>query len=80
MAKWLCPCGNQIRPSGDIPNPREWHVLSDADLHELPDQVTFEDILGRSQYVYRCNRCDRLHVFWEGVGSGPPAIYAPEGP
>jgi hypothetical protein len=52
-------------------------VLSDAYLHELPDQVTFEAILGRSQCVYRC---DRLHVFWEGLDSGPPAIYAPEGP
>jgi hypothetical protein len=31
MAKWLCPCGNQIRFSGAIPNPQEWHLLSDTE-------------------------------------------------
>lgn len=79
MTKWLCPCGNQIRSSGAIPNPQEWHLLSDTDLDELPEQITFEGILGKSQYVYRCDQCDRLHVFWNGIDEWPPNIYMPEG-
>lgn len=78
MAKWLCPCGNQIQSSGAIPNPQEWHAMSDADLHGLPEQATLEDVLGPSRYVYRCDRCDRLHIFWDGIGEWPPTIYAPE--
>ena len=82
MAKWLCPCGNQIRSSGAIPNPQEWHFLSDADLGELFDNhdpgITPEDVLGRSRFAYRCDQCGRLHVFWDGIGDWPPVIYAPE--
>ena len=78
MAKWLCPCGNQIRSSGAIPNPQELHVISDADLHELPEIATFDDVLRLSQYVYRCNVCDRLHIFWDDLHEWPPAIYTLE--
>jgi hypothetical protein len=83
---WLCPCGNQIRSSGAIPNPQEWHFLSDADLSELFGEdehalgITPEDVLGRSQFAYRCDQCGRLHVFWDGIGEWPPAIYMPEIP
>ena len=52
--------------------------MSDGDLHGLPEQATFQDVLGSSRYVYRCDQCDRLHVFWDGIGEWPPTIYAPE--
>jgi hypothetical protein len=82
MAKWLCPCGNQIRSSGAIPNPQEWHLLSDADLSELFEDrvqdVSPEDVERRSRYAYRCDQCGRLHVFWDGLGEWPPTIYSPE--
>lgn len=54
-------------------------MLSDADLIELPRQSTYEDVLSRSQYLFRCANCDRLHVFWEGINEWPPTVYAPEG-
>jgi hypothetical protein len=81
VAKWVCPCGNQIRSSGSIPNPQEWHLLSDSSMSELFDDaptVAAEDILHRTSYVYRCERCDRLHVFWDGIGEWPPTIYRPD--
>jgi len=78
MAKWLCRCGAEIRSSGELPNPQEWHAISDADLHELPEQTDFGGVLDHSRYVYRCDQCDRLHVFWNGLDEWPPTIYAPE--
>jgi len=83
MAKWVCPCGNTIRSSGAIPNPQEWHIVSDVNVDAvasaapLPDDdaiVTFHRL---THLVYRCERCDRLHIFWN-PDQWPPSIYAPE--
>jgi hypothetical protein len=82
MAKWLCQCGNQMRSSGAIPNPQEWHLVSDPAIGELFDReraVEVEDVLDRAKFVYRCEQCDRLHVFWDTIGDWPPTIYVPEG-
>ena len=58
-------------------------MLADADLGELFDDhappVAAEEVLGRSRFAYRCDQCDRLHVFWDGLENWPPTIYAPEG-
>jgi hypothetical protein len=82
MAKWACPCGNQIRSSGAIPNPQEWHLTSDATADELfddsPGGPSFEQFLDRSVLAYRCEQCGRLHVYWSGIGEWPPTIYLPE--
>jgi hypothetical protein len=78
VANWLCAWGNEIRSSGAIPNTQEWHVISDGDIHALPDPIGFETVLELSRYVYRCDRCDRLHVFWNGIDEWPPTIYVPE--
>ncbi len=53
-------------------------MMSDADLHELPEHADFDDVLGPSRRVYRCDACDRLHIFWDGLSEWQPTIYAPE--
>jgi len=51
-------------------------VLADADLGELFDDhappVAAEEVLGRSRFAYRCDQCDRLHLFWAGLETGRP--------
>jgi len=61
-----------------MPNPQEWHLLSDHDLFAAEDSMSFDDILHRSTFVYRCDQCDRLHVFWSGLGDDNWTVYAPE--
>ena len=79
MAKWLCPCGNQIRSSGEIPNPQEWRVISDQEIDavltvDAGPQVA-EQLLDQARFAYRCERCDRLHVYWNGIGEWLPTVY-----
>lgn len=83
MAKWLCPCGNPIRSSGEIPNPQEWRIIADRELDDAawshdPGPGATAAFLDQARYVYRCERCDRLHIFWDGIGEWPPTIYAKE--
>ena len=82
MAKWLCPCGNQLRSSGEIPNPQEWRIIADAELDDAlwSDQPgpSAAGFLDQARYVYRCEQCDRLHIYWHGIGDLPPTIYAKE--
>lgn len=77
MAKWLCTCGNLMRSSGAMPNPQEWHLLPDTILMNLSDEVRIDDVTSQFTFAYRCEDCDRLHVFWHDLGKDP-TIYAPE--
>jgi len=37
VAKFLCTCGFEVRASGTMPNPDEWHLISDRDFDvEVP--------------------------------------------
>ena len=84
MAKWACPCGNTIRSSGSIPNPQEWHILSDADETHVAESAGFSDDASivefneRTRLVYRCEQCGRLHVYWDREQTWPPTVYVPE--
>jgi hypothetical protein len=62
MAKWLCPCGETLQPSGEIPNPIEWQLISDHDFGAFTELVQVEDLYSAMQHAFRCPRCDRLHV------------------
>ena len=65
-----------------MPNPQEWHLISDANASELfdesPDDVAVEQVLDRAGFAYKCEQCDRLHVYRNGLGDWPPTIYARE--
>jgi hypothetical protein len=83
VAKFLCTCGVIVRTGGAIPNPNEWHLISD-DGHdpELPGS----ELLSLSILAWRCAACGRLwldagrvkdgkeaETFWEYV----PAFHEP---
>lgn len=84
MAKWVCPCGNTIRSSGSIPNPQEWHIFSDdaaemvAESAALSDDASIRQFNELTRLVYRCERCGRLHVYWDEEQAWPPTVYVPE--
>ena len=59
MAKFLCKCGVQVRTSGAIPNPDEWHLIADGDFDV---ESTGQSMMGRSIYAWRCASCGRLWV------------------
>jgi hypothetical protein len=79
VAKFRCVCGEIIRTSGEIPNPIEWHALSDVDFDAFQGQVDAEEIYLRTTIFYRCPKSDHLWVFWDGIDS-PPQVYTPTAP
>ena len=76
MAEWLCLCGQVIRSSGAIPNPDEWHLLSDVDFERFEGQINAEDVYMATTIAYRCPASDHLWIFWDGL-DGDPSVYAP---
>ncbi len=76
MAKFLCVCGEQIRTSGDIPNPQESLLFSAAQLIELPDPAPYETMYTAGTLLYRCPRSGHLFIFWDDI-DGPPQMYQP---
>jgi hypothetical protein len=76
MAKFRCVCGQPLSTSGSIPNPDEWHCLSDADFDAFEGLVNAEDLYTQSTIMYRCPASGHLWCFWNGIEE-PPALYAP---
>jgi hypothetical protein len=76
MAKWLCVCGQVIRSSGNIPNPQEWLLLSDAEFEAFDQPIPTHELYLKARHVYRCPVSDHLWIFWDGP-EGPPRLYAP---
>jgi hypothetical protein len=77
MARFRCVCGEVIVTSGQIPNPVEWHCLSDQDFEAYSGVVQAEDIYSQSTLMYRCPSSDHLWFFWKGI-EHPPVLYAPQ--
>ena len=76
MGKFRCVCGTVISTSGEIPNPNEWHALSDVRFDEFTGQIDAESIYLASTIFYRCPASDHLWVFWDGLDN-LPALYGP---
>jgi hypothetical protein len=76
VAKFRCVCGETIRTSGEIPNPTEWHALSDVELDEFRGHVAAEEVYLRTKIFYRCPKSDHLWVFWDGIENAPQ-LYTP---
>jgi len=77
VAKWLCPCGEAIQSSGDVPNPIEWLLISDHDFGAFEGLAQSEDVYAAATHAFRCPTCDRLHIFWRGMDADP-VVYASE--
>lgn len=76
MAKFLCVCGTPISTSGAIPNPHEWHLLSDVEFDTLLESVDAEDPYIQTRTFYRCPVSGHLWVFWNGFDASPK-VYEP---
>jgi hypothetical protein len=79
MAKFNCICGNVIRVSGDIPNPIEWKILSDVQFDNFEGFVDVELIYRACSSMFKCEKCGRLWVYWDGFDA-EPVCYSPESP
>ena len=67
MAKFRCLCGQPLSTSGSIPNPDEWHCLSDADFDAVEGLVNAEDLYTQSTIMYRCPASG--HLWCSGTAS-----------
>lgn len=76
MAKFRCLCGEIISTSGDIPNPHEWHLLSDVEFLSFEPTVTSDEIYQATKLAYRCPKSGHLWVFWDGLDEDP-SVYEP---
>lgn len=75
MPKMICSCQETLS-YGEIPNPIEWLIISDAAFDKFSGQVDSETIYQAMTSLLRCPNCGRLWVFWEGFQS-PPQEFVP---
>ena len=66
------------RPSGRIPNPQQWNLISDERFDEFDGLVDAEKMNLAASHAYRCEDCGRLWIFWDGHGA-EPVEYVPIG-
>lgn len=76
MARFRCVCDYSISTSNGIPNPNEWHCLSDTDFQAFTELVNSEDIYMQSTIMYRCPNSGHPWIFWDGFDRAP-ALYDP---
>jgi hypothetical protein len=76
MAKYLCVCGEEIRTSGDIPNPIEWLYISDVDYDDYSGMVDRQEPYRAFGHAFVCPRSGHIWIFKEGF-DGDPTGYAP---
>jgi hypothetical protein len=66
VAKFLCECGATIRMSGEIPNPQQWLLISDASFDRFAGEVDADDVYSAMLLAYLCDDCGRLGVLERG--------------
>ncbi|MEV7968750.1 hypothetical protein AB0O34_22605 [Sphaerisporangium sp. NPDC088356] len=77
MAKIRCICQHIITTSGAIPNPLEWKIISDPRFDDFEGLVEAEEVYRACSSMFRCPKCGRLWVYWDGF-DGEPACYTPQ--
>jgi len=58
-------------------HPAEYLLVSDLDFDGFTGLVQAEDVYMAMSHAFPCASCDRLHVFWSGMGEHP-MVYVPE--
>lgn len=76
MSKIICKCGNVIG-LGEIPSQNQSLIISDLKFDYFQGNVDVEEIYKEMKIVVHCNKCERLHVFWDGFNF-IPTIYKKE--
>lgn len=73
MPKIKCNCGNIIW-LGDIPSPHQLLIIPDIDFDKYWKKMNVEELFEEMKIIVKCDKCNRLHIFWEGFDK-PPQIY-----
>lgn len=76
MPKIKCYCGNIIR-LGEIPNPKEWLIISDEKFDKFGDTVITEELYRSMKSMLLCEKCHRIWIYWDGFENSPRS-YMPE--
>jgi hypothetical protein len=76
MVKFICVCKDIIHTSGPIPNTAEWLTISDEEYDKFYGMIDAEKLYLAMKHVFRCPNCDRIWVFWDGMGE-KPSLYTP---
>jgi hypothetical protein len=74
MPSISCACGNKLA-YGEIPNPIEWRMISDAEFDQFAGTVDAEDVYKKTVSALRCDRCGRLWIYWDGF-ENEPVVYS----
>ena len=70
MPSYLCRCQTWINYT-NIPAECSYHLIQDAAAEVQDDLLTYTFDMKDSSEVLRCPTCDRLWVFWNGMGRDP---------
>lgn len=76
MAKFQCVCGFLISTSGDIPDPYQWNLLTDARFDEFVGQVDSDQLYMDATVMFRCPNSGHLWIYWSGL-ENLPSLYTP---
>lgn len=74
MPKFVCKCENIISVN-EIPNPNEWLTISDVEYDRYSGVINSEELYKDMKIILKCNKCERLHCFWDGFDK-PPVTYS----
>lgn len=77
MPSYLCRCQKRIDYT-EIPAASSYYLVADEAAEVQDDLVTYVANWTESTNVLRCPSCDRLWVFWNGMG-GVPTEYESRG-
>ncbi|MCL9663130.1 hypothetical protein L2089_20815 [Paenibacillus hunanensis] len=70
MPKMLCTCGNVLNIQ-DIPCKVQYNFISDVDYDQYNGSIDSEQLYQDMRMFFKCDRCERLWVFWNGFDEEP---------
>jgi hypothetical protein len=76
MSSIICKCQKHLHISGEIPNPVEWLIISDAAYDGFSGLIDAEGLYRAFRHMLKCPDCGRLWVYWDGF-KGVAKCYEP---
>lgn len=70
MPKFKCECGDILSYS-EIPCKIEYKFISDLDYDRYEGEIDAEELYGQMRSFIKCEKCNRLWIFWNGFGNEP---------
>lgn len=70
MPKFRCKCGDILSYS-EIPCKIEYKFISDTEYDKYEGKIDAEELYDKMKSFIKCEKCNRLWVFWNGFESEP---------